>query len=170
MGPIDLRWDDSRHVWSIPNPPTTFIEVYVTLQEDLVKEDDFEETFVAVGFLDDIDYAKSPLPAGSQRLVYVKDRTGYTAPRGVKLLCRYDSNSGFYEPISKPSIMANGILGSANTATIEMTYIQGRQKGAIPTMNISYNNKFKFRDTPPSAPCLFTYISGEWILVTVGNV
>ena len=169
VGPIDLRWDDSRHVWTIPCPLTTFQEVLVTLQEDLTKEDDFEETFAAVGFLDDIDYAKSPLPEGAQRLVYVKDRTGYTAPRGVKLLCRYDSNSGFYEPISKPSIMANGILGSANSATIEMTYIQGRQKGAIPTMNITFNNKFKF-NLQNNAPCLFTYISGEWILVTVGNV
>ena len=83
-------------------------------------------------------------------------------------LCRYDSDSGFYEPISKPSIMANGTLGSGNSATIEMTYIQGRMRGEIPTMLISYNNKFKLVTTY-SSPALFTYISGEWVLLTVGN-
>ena len=170
VGPIDLRWDDDRKVWSIniESVSAVYKFVYVTLEEDLVKEDDFDETYPARGFLDDIDYAKEPLPLGTRRLVYIKDRAGYTAPRGVKLLCRYDSDSGFYEPISKPSIMANGTLGSGNSATIEMTYIQGRMRGEIPTMLINYNNKFKLVIIY-SSPALFTYISGEWVLLTVGN-
>ena len=64
--------------------------------------------------------------------------------------------------------MANGTLGSGNSATIEMTYIQGRMRGEIPTMLINYNNKFKLVIIY-SSPALFTYISGEWVLLTVGN-
>ena len=34
VGPVDLRWDESRGVWTAP-PPKIYKNVYVTLEEDL---------------------------------------------------------------------------------------------------------------------------------------
>jgi hypothetical protein len=167
VGPIDLRWDAARKIWSMPNNSTSYKFVYITLEEDLIKEDDYDETYPARGFLDELEYSKEPLPYGYRRLVYVKDKTGYTAPRGVKLLCRYDVDSGFYEPISKPSIMTIGKIDSGNKAVIEMTYVQGRKKGEIPTMLVTFDNsKFNLSYTQGKNG-MFTYLAGQWILTNV---
>jgi hypothetical protein len=167
VGPIDLRWDSDRKIWSIPNNNTSYKLVYITLEEDLVKDDDYDETYPARGFLDDLEYSKEPLRYGQRRLVYVKDKTGYTAPRGIKLLCRYDRDSGFYEPISKPSIMAVGKIDSGNKAIIEMTYVQGRKKGEIPTMLVTFDNsKFNLSYTQGKNG-MFNYLAGQWILTNV---
>ena len=95
----------------------------------------------------------------------MRDRTGFTAPRGAKLLCRYMSSFGFYEPISKPSIIAKGLMSSNNAANIEMTYTQGRQAGVVPTINVSY-------DTPLGLSAgggrtgIFTFMDGKWTLTS----
>lgn len=165
VGPIDLRWDESRKVWTA-NTPTVYKMMYITLEEDLTRHNDLDETYPARGFLDDVDFSSQPMPVGSRRLVFVKDRCGYTAPRGAKILCRYDGDSGFYEPISKPTYIVKGsLISGTNQANIEMSYIQGKRKGEnYPTMVISYDNPFGL--TTAGGAGLFTYINGKWTLTT----
>ena len=81
------------------------------------------------------------MPYSVRRLVYVKDRSGYGAPRGSKLLCRYNRDTGFYEPISKPSHIVFGtIIGGSNTAIVELTYIKGIKSAEnIPKTNIVFD-------------------------------
>lgn len=166
VGPIDLRWDENRQVWTTKSSDamTIYKMVYVTLEEDLTKSLDYDETYPARGFLDDLEYSSEKLPANARRLVFVKDRGGYTAPRGAKLLCRYDKDSGFYEPVSKQTFVVGGIVGSGNSATIEMSYIQGRKKGeVVPTSSITFDDPFSF--APRSGQKgLFTFINGLWTL------
>ena len=166
VGPIDLRWDENRQVWTTKSSDTMTIYkmVYVTLEEDLTKSKDYDETYPARGFLDDLEYSTEKLPAGSRRLVFIKDRGGYTAPRGAKLLCRYDKDSGFYEPVSKQTFVVGGIISYGNSAMIEMSYIQGTKSGEqIPTSNITYIDPFEF-NAQPGKKGLFTFINGIWTL------
>lgn len=166
VGPIDLRWDAARRVWTGGGGGSTYKMVYATLEEDLVREDDFVETYPARAFLDDIEYSKDNLPLNYRRLIYIKDKSGFTAPKGVKLLCRYDSDSGFYEPVSKPSIVAMGIIDVGNRVKIDMTYAQGRQSGQIPSTMATFDNPFGF-SVAVGKKGLFTYIAGKWTLTTI---
>ena len=164
VGPIDLRWDDNRRVWTM-NTSSAYKFIHITLEEDLVKENDFEETYPARGFLDDIEYSKDPLPQGYRRLVYVKDKTGFTAPKGVKLLCRYDSDSGFYEPVSKPSIVAKGVFESGTQAKIEMDYAQGNRTINSPILSASFQNPLGL-DCNSGKKGIFTYMNGQWVVTS----
>ena len=169
VGPIDLRWDEQRRVWApANNNTTTYKMIYVTLEEDLVKEDGFDETYVARGFLDDVEYSTQALPANARRLVYIKDRSGFTAPRGAKLLCKYDADSGLYEPISKPTFMVFGLIGSGTSATLELAYIQGLKRGeVVPTFVTTFDNsKFKFKLTSGKTG-MFMFLNGSWLLISV---
>jgi hypothetical protein len=165
VGPIDLRWDESRKVWT-SNAQTTYKMMYITLEEDLTRNNDTDETYPTRGFLDDVEFSSQPMPNGTRRLVFVKDRCGYTAPRGAKLLCRYDGDSGFYEPVSKPSFIVKGtIITGSNQANIEMSYLQGRQSGENYTsMLVNFENPFALSTN--NGVGLFTYINGKWTLTT----
>jgi hypothetical protein len=166
VGPIDLRWDESRKVWATKSDSGASIYkmVYVTLEEDLYKEPEEDETYPARAFLDEIEYSNEPLPNGFRRLVFVKDKGGYTAPRGAKLLCRYSTDTGFYEPITKQSFVVTGLLAANNTATIELSYIVGRKRGEpVPTMLVNIDNPFDFNITVGHKG-LFTFMNGKWTL------
>jgi hypothetical protein len=165
VGPIDLRWDAARRVWTANNS-TSYKMVYITLEEDLTKNSDLDETYPVRGFLDDVEFSAQPMPSGSRRLVFVKDRCGYTAPRGAKILCRYDTDSGFYEPISKPAYIVKGtMVAGTNQANIEMSYLQGKKRGEnYPSMLVNYDNPFSLTTTGGAG--LFTYINGKWTLTT----
>jgi hypothetical protein len=164
VGPIDLRWDAARKVWT-SSSPIPFKMMYVTLEEDLVQLSG-SESYVARGFLDDTEFSTEPMPNGTRRVVFVKDRCGYTAPRGAKLLCRYDTDSGFYEPVSKPSFIAKGTMTTgSNQANIEMSYAQGQQSGETYTsMLVNFENPFGLSTSQGVG--LFTYINGKWTLTT----
>lgn len=167
VGPIDLRWDESRRVWTANTGNSTIFKfVYVTLEEDLIKDNDFDETYPARGFLDDIEYSTEPLQQGFRRLVYVKDKTGYTAPKGVKLLCRYDIDSGFYEPISKPSVVAQGTIDTGNKAKIYMDYAQGNKSLTIPTLLAEFNNPLNFKYSR-GQNAMFIFTRGKWTLTAI---
>ena len=167
VGPIDLRWDENRKVWTVSNNSSIYKMVYVTLEEDLTKPaNHYDETFAARGYLDELEYKTEPLPNGSRRLVYVKDKTGWTAPRGAKLLCRYDNESGFYEPISKPAFNVFGVITGPNQANISLTYIQGKSAGSIPTMKIVFENTLGLRISPNSRG-FFNYDGGKWVLISI---
>ena len=140
--------------------------VYVILEEDMVKEEGYDETYPARAFLDDIEYSTKPLPNRARRLVYIKDRAGYTAPRGAKLLARYDIDTGFYEPISKPSILVFGSIIGASQATLELSYVQGRKKGSLtPTQVVTFANKLEL-NIGTDTKGLFLFENGKWILVS----
>jgi hypothetical protein len=162
VGPIDLRWDYNRKIWTIPNnSPTIYKWVYVTLEEDLLRDGNKDVTYAARGYIDDIEYVAESLEPGYRRLAYVKDRSGFTAPRGAKLLCKYMPNSGFYEPINKPVIVAVGTI-SGGQVTISQTYARGNS-GTTPTITVSYNNPLGF-DTSSGGSGIFTFIDGMWTL------
>ena len=163
VGPVDMRWDETRRLWTAKDDPKIYKFIYVTLEEDLVKEQDYDETYPTKAFIDDIEYSQEPLPNGYRRLVYVKDKAGYTAPKGTKLLCRYNIDNGFYEPISKPVMVAKGTIASTTTATIEMHYVQGRKSGTIPTSLITFDNPLGF-SVATNDKGIFTYINGLWTL------
>jgi len=168
VGPIDLRWDYDRHVWTVPVDVTVYKMVYVTLEENLIKAADYyDETLPARGFLDEIEYRQEPLPNNARRLVYVRDKSGYTAPRGAKLLCRYDTSSGYYEPVSKPSFSAYGALLDNNQAVIDMDFAQGKVAGSVPTMQVKYDNKFN-TTFGAGAKGFFNFNGGKWILINAG--
>lgn len=193
VGPIDLKWDPARHVWTGGggaeeiDPPyiltnnsdidtlKKFLDkkskkkyiyrmVYITLEEDLIKQPDFDESYTIRGFFDDVEFSKEPLQQGYRRLVYVKDKTGYCAPRGTKLLCRYNRLTGFYEPVSKPSIIAKGKI-TGTTALIDMHYVQGRKAGVVPTMTVPYDNPLEFTTTSNQLG-IFTFLNGKWTLTS----
>ena len=199
VGPIDLRWDDSRKLWAAGGggcteellPPSIITNstdistlneflsskesntcpykmVNITLEEDLIKEDDSDETYATRGFIDDIEYSKEPLTRGYRRLVYVVDKAGYSAPRGTKLLCRYSIDSGFYEPISKPVTMAKGKIADGTNVKIEQHYIQGRRAGIVPSFVVPFDNPMEFEITSGKNG-MFVYINGKWTLTSIKN-
>lgn len=166
VGPIDLRWDESRRVWATSSDvPTVYKFVYITLEEDLIKEDYTDETYPARGFLDDTEYSTDPLDQNYRRLVLVKDKAGYTAPRGAKLLCRYNSDNGFYEPITKPAYIVKGVINNGTQATLEMSYLQGKKRGEInPTMLVTFDNPFAFNIIYNNIG-MFSFNAGKWTLI-----
>ena len=166
VGPIDLRWDSDRRVWTMKSSDASIYKmVYVTLEEDLVRDDSMDETYPARGFLDDFEYSTEPLEAGLRRLVFVRDKGGYSAPRGAKLLCRYDKNSGYYEPVSKQTFSAKGtILSGTNQAVLELTFIPGNKRGeAVPTLLVNFDNPLMFSNS--SGVGIFNYMNGKWTLI-----
>lgn len=197
VGPIDLRWDAERKVWvggdgckelyppyivsanndivnlanflrkkkSTKNCPYKLI--YITLEEDMVLVDGFNETFPARGFIDDAEYSAEMLPLNARRLVYVKDRASYTAPRGAKLLCKYDKNTGFYEPISKQSFIVFGTTTMGNNAVVDLSYIQGLKSGenAKRVTIVFDNTRFNFVLSGGSKRGMFLYENGKWVLI-----
>ena len=161
VGPIDLRWDESRGVWTAPIPKI-YSNVYVTLEEDL---DFYSASNPSRGFL--VDYEAEISNDDERKVVYVVDKTGYTAPRGTSLLCYYNSESGFYEPISKPVVSALGTIGSGNNATITLSYIITKDKSrSSDTKNFSFANPlgmyFESGDRG-----VFNFIEGKWTLISV---
>jgi len=195
VGPIDLIWDQERRVWaggggaeeidppyilSNSNDTTTlkkFLDkkaknkyiyrmIYATLEEDLIKQPDFDESYVTRGYIDDIEFSNEPLRQGYRRLIYIKDKTGYSAPRGTKLLCRYNKKTGFYEPVSKPSLVVKGKIISASQALIDMHYVQGRRSGVVPTMTVNFDNPLGFVVTN-NAIAIFTFLNGKWTLTAI---
>jgi len=202
IGPIDLRWDKERKVWtggggagcgeidppyirasgSNPSILNNFISkakassekscpykmVYLVLEENLFSDIGMSESYPARAFLDDSEYGLEPLPYTVRRVVYVNDRCGYSAPRGAKLLCRYNRETGFYEPISKPSFIVFGSISQgSNTATVELAYIRGIKSAEnIPKTNISFDNtRFNFNiNAGKSRRGMFLFENGKWIL------
>lgn len=142
--------------------------VYVVLEENLFSEINMSETYPARGFIDDTEYGLEPMPYGVRRLVYIKDRSCYSAPRGSKLLCRYNRDTNFYEPISKPSYIVFGsIVGGSNTAIVELTYVKGIKAAEnVPKINIVFDNtRFDFNiNASKSKRGMFLFENGKWIL------
>jgi len=197
IGPIDFRWDDERKVWTAPKgceelyPPyvvstgtdvatlSQFLKkrkttnncpykmVNITLEEDMTLINDFNETFPARAFIDDAEYSSEMLPINTRRLVYVKDKSSYTAPRGAKLLCRYDKDTGFYEPVTKQAFIVFGTRTTGNNAVVDLKYIQGLKSGEnAQRITITFDNsRFNFNLSSNNRKGMFLYENGQWILI-----
>jgi hypothetical protein len=198
VGPIDVRWDNDRKVWSASGggcngevlPPyvvasgndvsilNTFVGkanpknkcpykmVYITLEEDMILPDNGFQSYPTRAFIDDTEYSIRPMDYGVRKVVYVRDRSGYTAPRGAKLLCRYDSNSGFYEPVSKQSFIVFGKITANNNAVISLTYVQGSRKPEnAPRIPVLFDNtRFNFTISVGNTG-MFMFENGKWIII-----
>lgn len=139
--------------------------VYVTLEQDLTRSPDvYFYTNAVRGFIDDLEYISEPLPNGYRRLVYIIDRSGYTAPAGVRLLCRYNPDLGFYEPISKPNIVALGII-SGGQANISKAYAKSKSGSGASDITVNFSNPLNF-DVTSGSRGVFSFIDGEWTLTS----
>lgn len=164
VGPIDLRWDENARVWSIPS---TFKNVYVLLEEDLNNN-------IARGQLVDNNspYNTNPLPVGYRKVVFVRDTLGvYRAPRSAIIYCAYDSDSGYYEPISQSSFTTSGTIISANTASMYKIY-QSQASNLANNANAddepvtfvaSFSNPLDV-SVYAGDMALFTYLQNGWIV------
>jgi hypothetical protein len=196
VGPIDLRWDHNRRVWTGGGncgeeklPPyiitnltdnSTLVEyiqtqpksscpykmVYITLEQDLTRTNNlYYYSNPTRGYIDDLEYKSDPLPVGFRRLVYVIDRSGFTAPAGSRLYCKYNPDLGFYEPMSKPTIVTTGII-IGSQARIDLTYAKGRLSNVTPNTLVTFANPLAFFVSENSRG-IFSYIDGAWTLTAV---
>jgi hypothetical protein len=165
VGPIDLRWDKERKVWVAPQPKV-YKNVYITLEEDLVTVQNPEDTLKPCrGFITDLEYDTTSEDV--RKLVFVVDKSGYTAPKGAKLLCMYNPDSGFYEILSKPTFTAFGTIESnGSNATLTLTYMQSRNRSIdTNTVSVPFSNPFSF-GVSAEQKGLFMYIDGAWNLIS----
>jgi hypothetical protein len=164
VGPVDLRWDATRKVW------TTVSDIVFA---DVQLEDDLVPPKAARAFLNAVD-KEHPLPNNLRRLVFVRDPSEtYGAPRGAKLLCKYDKSSGFYEPISRQNIIASGLIQSNNRAIIFNAYAKGynAEIGEMQPpdrVQVSYNNALNY-PVIPNKPGIFVYLLNQWVLMSSNN-
>ena len=151
----------------------TYKMVYAILEQNLTKLENSLETFPARAFLDDLEYGLKPLPENIRRLIYVIDRTGYSAPRGAKLLVRYNVDTGFYEPVSKQQYITYGVLNENSTAAVDLTYMPGYKSG-----DSTYRDTINYRDPLNLMSNLgsstvrkgaFIYDNYGWILISVSK-
>lgn len=169
VGPIDLRWDEERKVWTAPQPKV-YKNVYITLEEDLDTVQNPEDTLKpARGFISDLEYETTS--ENHRKIVFVVDQSGYTAPRGAKLLCYYNPDKGFYEVLTRPTYTVLGTIQSnGSQATINLSYIQSKNRSILTdnTLTTTFNNPLGFNVTGGQRG-LFTYIDGSWTLTSTNT-
>jgi len=164
VGPVDLRWDPGRKVWVTP-PTESFVDIQI--------EDDLVPPYPARGFLNDVDRI-SPLPSGLRRMVFVKDPANqFGAPRGSKLLCKYNYGNGFYEPVNKANIVVTGLIINSDTAKISFVFERGKkdhtQQNVTPDpIQVKYQNPLGF-DVGYNDPGIFMYFYSGWILMSANS-
>ncbi len=164
VGPVDLRWDNNRKVWTTPIP---YRIVDVQLEDNLLPP------FPARGFLDKYD-KDSPLPNGLRRMVFVKDSSGtFGAPRGAKLTCFYDETSGFYEVINKQNIIAKGYIKGNGVAAIINAYAKGYTETGDPeppeNIEVEFENFLNFNISTFNQPGIFMWMRDKWVLTSTNN-
>jgi hypothetical protein len=164
VGPVDLRWDYNRKVWTCPVP---YKIVDVQLEDNLIPP------FPARGFLDKYD-KDSPLPNNLRRMVFVKDSGGtFGAPRGAKILCYYDEASGFYEVINKQNIIAKGYIKGNGVASIIAAYASGYtstgEAEPVEDITVEFDNFLNYSITSSNQPGIFMWIKDKWVLTSTNN-
>ena len=166
VGPIDLRWDAGRKVWTSSSDTYRFVNVQL--------EDNLLPPFPARGFLHAIDKT-TPLTNGLRRMVFVKDSDeNYSAPRGAKLLCYYNDSTGFYEPINKPIIQAYGLIIDESTAIIYDAYAKGfdeitGQQESPEELTVEFHNPLGFAIVKENQPGFFNFMNNQWTLMTTNS-
>ena len=165
VGPIDLRWDEKARVWTVPS---TYRNVYVLLEEDL------RDNIARGEIIDNSTKTDtSVFGAGYRKMVLVRDTHGvYAAPRSSLIYCAYDTESGYYEPISQSSFTTSGVIIGANSASMYRVFKKKIKN--VANNNIQNNdeqNQFIATFTNPldiaidaGDTALFTYLPDGWIV------
>jgi hypothetical protein len=149
-----------------PKTSCPYKMVYITLEQDLTRPNNlYYYSNPTRGYIDDLEYKADPLPVGFRRLVYLIDRSGYTAPAGSRLYCKYNPDLGFYEPISKPTVITTGII-IGGQARIDLVYAKGRLSNNMPNSVVNFANPLSFYVAENSRG-IFSYIDGAWTLTAV---
>lgn len=156
VGPVDLRWDNNRKVWTCPVP---YKIVDIELEDNLIPP------FPARGFLYKYD-KESPLPQNTRRLVFVKDSADvFGAPRGARLTCYYDESSGFYEVINKQNIIAKGNITGNGFANIITAYAADDAN----TITVEFENFLGFSISSSNQPGIFSWMKDRWVLISTNS-
>jgi hypothetical protein len=149
VGPVDLRWDDNAKVWTVG---ANYKNVWIQIEQDLVDQEPARGQIIS-------DLDKSPLPSGLRKLVFIKDNLGINpAPRGAQIYCKYDSDSGFYEPIYNRSFITSGIIQGASSVDIYQIYSTNNN-----TYRTTYKNPLGL-NVGNGDTGLFVYLDKDWIL------
>jgi hypothetical protein len=149
VGPIDLRWDENARVWTVGSD---YKNVWVQIEQDLLAQQPSRGQIIS-------DLDNNPLPSGLRKLVFVKDNLGINpAPRGAQIYCKYDSDSGFYEPIYNRPLVTSGVVRGGTSADIYQVYS---------TNNTSYRTTYKNPlgfNVSNGENGLFVFIEDSWVL------
>jgi hypothetical protein len=146
VGPVDLRWNNQAKVWTVG---TSYDDVYVTLENDLK-----DDTPVRAVLTDAAD-GNNPLPDGFRKLVFVQDPNGFfSAPRGSTVYAKYNTDSGFYNPIFNNTTVTSGVINAESSATV---YIKKAQ------YDVGFINPLQVGINIGSA-AIFMFIDGEWVV------
>lgn len=169
VGPIDLRWDETAGVWTTASQ---YKNTYVLLEEDLSGFNPARGEIVD----NNQNIGGTMLPLGFRKTVFVKDNIGiYSAPRTAVVYCAYNSDNGFYEPITQSIANTSGLIISSNTAEFYNIYTTRNNTLASnttdPTSVAAIKNTYVGKFTNPldvdaSAGnfAFFTYMNNSWIL------
>lgn len=168
VGPIDLRWDEKAKVWTMPS---TYKNVYILLEEDLNVNN------IARGQIIDNTSAGASgnntiLPLGYRKTVYVKDTVGiYRAPRSAVIYCEYNTEGGFYQPVSQSIFTTSGTIVSQNTVSVHKIFqsqlraLGNTSSAANETLTYvaSFKNPLGFNVSAGNL-VLLTYLYDGWIV------
>ena len=156
VGPIDLRWDNDAGVWTVGSQ---YKNIWVTIEVDL------KGTQPTRGVVYGTD--AEALPAGTRRLVFVRDSSGgYAAPRGANIYCQYDPDSGYYIPLYNQALVASGVMESDSSAKIYQSYKKDYDEDNPTYYTATFDNFLGF-ETFSGKNGLFTYVNGKWVLQSV---
>ena len=146
VGPIDLRWNPKAKLWTVG---TSYTDVYVTLENDL--KGDTPVRAVLTDAADNSD----PLPDGYRKLVFVQDPNAFfSAPRGATIYAKYNTDSGFYNPIFNNTTIVLGVVNSAGAATV---YIDKKE------YDVGFSNPLEI-GVNIGSKAIFMFVNGEWII------
>jgi len=158
VGPIDLRWDDNAGVWTIG---ANYKNVWITIETDLTVKNSAVRGAI---------YQEGPttLPNGQRKVVFVKDTLGVVAaPRRATIYCKYNQDSGYYQPLFATNLMAVGTIQSNTSAEITTSYSIDKNEQEE-TYTASYVNPLGL-SAGSSGKGIFGFINGEWTLVSVSS-
>ena len=169
IGPIDLRWDEDAGVWTVGS---NYKLVWITIEHDIVTEDPVR------GVIEDTISDSTPLPNNLRKLVFVRDSSGlFRSPRGAALYCKYDSDSGFYQPIYNRPLITTGTIINGTLVDVDQAYTIKSAKAMaeydrnggigikpiIAKYRTVYENPLELIYTTGKKG-IFSYINGRWTL------
>jgi len=149
VGPIDLRWDAKAKVWTVG---ANYKNVWIKIENDLVNKQPSRGEIIS-------DLNNNPLPSGLRKLVFVKDELQINpAPRGAQIYCKYDSDSGFYQPIYNRPFITSGIIQGGTTVQLYQVFSSGQI-----TYTTAFDNPIGFSVSQGNKG-VFVYIDSAWVL------
>jgi hypothetical protein len=86
---------------------------------------------------------------------------------------RYNTDTGFYEPVSKQQYIVFGTINSNNSATVEFNYMPGFRAGDATYRGIiNYANPLNLQQTSNATGSTrrgaFMYDNSRWNLIAIG--